>query len=438
MKFAFRVIGSFWAQMAILAAVSLTAVLVARAAGPAGAGAYTLAVQYGLLAVIAGSLGVDLGIVYRTGSGGRLEPELAGSILLVGLAWGCLVAAVGLLAAFGLSGSLLRGVGSTLLLAAAASVPFGIAARYLRGFLLGGQRILAYNASLLAVAVPNLLLAALALVVGAGVPGATAAFAVAAVLGLAACLVTVPIRIELRVLGGHLAKIAELVRFGLQAQASNVLQFVSYRLDLALVNALVGLTAAGQYAVASLVAEAVCYLPNSVALVLVPRVAALDSRSAESITPLICRATLALSLVSAGVIALAAPALLTLVFGRGFEAAVVPLWVLLPGTVALSLDKAIAAFQLGQGRPRISLYVTAIATPVTLAAYVALIPTLGLVGAAIASTISYVWTTTVELYFLQRVSSLRWPDVILPQPEDARLVRAALRRVSHRLGLAAA
>jgi O-antigen/teichoic acid export membrane protein len=226
-----------------------------------------------------------------------------------------------------------------------------------------------------------------------------------------------------------LTALRTLAAFGLRAQLSTVLQFFSYRFDLFLVNATAGLGAAGVYSVATLLAESVWYIPSAVGLVLAPRVAAGVEGDDDDVTAAICRGTLLVSVAGAIVIAALAPLLVLLLFGSSFLPAVVPIWVLLPGVVALGLDKPIASYQLGRGRPQISLYVALLATPITIAAYVLLIPRYGIVGAAAGSTISYVATTAIEIVYLHRVSPLRFGSLVIPRRSDWRLYASAWQRL---------
>jgi O-antigen/teichoic acid export membrane protein len=163
--------------------------------------------------------------------------------------------------------------------------------------------------------------------------------------------------------------------------------------------------------------------------VLAPRVAAGVEGDDDDSTAAICRATVLVSVAGALVIAALAPLLVLVLFGSAFLSAIVPLWVLLPGVVAVGLDKPIASYQLGRGRPQISLYVALLATPVTVAAYVLLIPRYGIVGAAAGSTISYIATTAIEVFFLHRVSPLRIRNLVIPRRSDWRLYASAWQRL---------
>jgi O-antigen/teichoic acid export membrane protein len=255
------------------------------------------------------------------------------------------------------------------------------------------------------------------------------AFAAANVAAFIAALVLVPAARRLPDLRSAPRLLRTLAAFGLRAQLSTVLQFLSYRLDLFILNATAGLGAAGIYSVATLLAEAVWYIPNAIGLVLAPRVAAGVEGEDDESTAAICRATVLVSVAGALVVAALAPLLVLVLFGSAFLSAVVPLWVLLPGVVAVGLDKPIASYQLGRGRPQISLYVALLATPVTVAAYVLLIPRYGIVGAATGSTISYIATTAIEVFFLHRVSPLRLRNLVIPRRSDWRLYVSAWQRL---------
>src|SRR6266852_2324591 len=376
MKFVVRVLGSLGAQLLLVLCGAATTVIVARLTGTHGAGAYSVAVQIGALVVIGGGLGIDFGLIYFAARDRMSQSDLVPTLLWFGLAWGVVLAAGGYAAAHALGGSLLKGVGDSVILASVAAVPFMLAVRYLRYFLLGRNQLLLFNAVNVVLALAWVILVAVALAgLRGGVVGAVWAYA-----------------------------------------AANVIAFA-------------GLGAAGVYSVATLLAESVWYIPSAVALVLAPRVAASVEGDDDEMTEAICRSTVLVSVAGAVLIAALAPLLVVVLFGAAFLPAVVPLWVLLPGVVALGLDKPIASYQLGRGRPQISLYVALLATPITIAAYVLLIPRYGIVGAAAGSTISYVATTAIEIVYLHRVSPLRFRNLVIPHRSDWRLYSSAWQRL---------
>ncbi len=430
MAFLVRVLGSLGTQLLLVLSGAASTVIVARLTGTHGAGVYSVAVQIGALVVIGGGLGIDFGLIYFAARDRMSQSDLAPTLLWFGLAWGTLLAAGGYVIALALGGSLLKGVGDTVILASIAAVPFMLAVRYLRYFLLGRNQLLPFNAVNVVLAPAWVIFVAVALVLlRGGVVGAVWAYAAANVVAFAAALVLVRAALAVPNLRRALTALRTLAAFGLRAQLSTVLQFFSYRFDLFLLNATAGLGAAGVYSVATLLAESVWYIPGAVGLVLAPRVAAGVEGDDDDVTAAICRGTTLVSVAGAVVIAALAPLLVLLLFGSAFLPAVVPLWVLLPGVVALGLDKPIASYQLGRGRPQISLYVALLATPITIAAYVLLIPRYGIIGAAAGSTISYVATTAIEIVYLHRVSPLRFRSLVIPRRSDWRLYASAWQRL---------
>ena len=439
MIFGRRVAGSFVAQLVLLVAGLVATIAIARVLGPTGTGGYGLAVQLGGFAVLIGGLGIEVGTIYFSGRRTWPPERLATVLLEFGIAWGAVVTLLTAAAAFLLRNSVLHGLAPSVLVPAVAIVPVVMVFRYLRSFLLGQSRLLEYNGSNIVLAVlTTTFVVGAALLLHAGLVGAvwgswTANF-------VAACLVVALVRPPLRSLfqPGWLEILRQLLPFGLKAQFANVLQFFSYRLDLFIVNAFLGIRQAGIYLIATMLAESIWYLPNAVSLVLGPRVAAAEVEDADRFTPLICRATVLISALAAITLAILAPILIRLLVGPAFLPALLPLWLLLPGVVALALDKPLAGYQLGQGRPQISFYVVAVATPVSVAGYLLLIPAFGIAGAALGSTISYVVTSAAEVFFLHRVSTLRVRDLVVPKRGDFAIYRALLGEGLRRLSGTAA
>src|SRR5260370_162106 len=352
MKFVVRVLGSLGAQLLLVFCGAATTVIVARLTGTHGAGAYSVAVQIGALVVIAGGLGIDFGLIYFAARDRMSQSDLAPTLLWFGLAWGVVLAAGGYAAAHALGGSLLKGVGDSVILASVAAVPFLLAVRYLRYFLLGRNQLLPFNAVNVVLALAWVILVAVALVgLRGGVAGAVWAYAAANVIAFAAALVLVRPAVALPNWRRAITALRTLAAFGLRAQLSTVLQFFSYRFDLFLVNATAGLGAAGVYSVATLLAESVWYIPSAVALVLAPRVAASAEGDDDEMTEAICRSTVLVSVAGAVLIAALFPLVVLVLLGAAFLPPLVPPGGVLPGGVAPRLGQPLSRYLPPPPRP---------------------------------------------------------------------------------------
>ncbi|HEX7264420.1 MAG TPA: hypothetical protein VF383_09620, partial [Candidatus Dormibacteraeota bacterium] len=218
MTFVLRVLGSLGAQLLFVLCGAATTVIVARYTGTHGAGAYSVAVQIGTLVVVGGGLGIDFGLIYFAARDRMRLSELAPVLLWFGLVWGAILAAIGYAIGLGLSGSLLKGLGNALILAAIAAVPFMLAVRYLRYFLLGRNQLLLFNAINVVLAIAWLVFVAIALaLLNTGVMGAVWAFAAANVAAFIAAVVLVPAALRLPDLRTAPNLLRTLAAFGLRA-----------------------------------------------------------------------------------------------------------------------------------------------------------------------------------------------------------------------------
>jgi O-antigen/teichoic acid export membrane protein len=216
-----------------------------------------------------------------------------------------------------------------------------------------------------------------------------------------------------------------LLGLGLRGHVGNVVQTFNYRLDLLLVQGFLGQASVGLYFTAVALAELVWYLPNAVAAALLPEVAASHDRA---LTGRVARITLPITVLGAfGLLAIAWPAFALL--RPAYLPAIAPMAVLLVGVVVLSLHKVLASDLSGRGLPQYPSISSSVALGVTLVADLVLIPWLGIVGAALASTLAYTaQTVLLTVIWIRRGGG--WRELV-PRRSDAELV---LRRIGRGSG----
>lgn len=221
------------------------------------------------------------------------------------------------------------------------------------------------------------------------------------------------------------AVLRPLLGLGLRGHAGNVVQTFNYRLDALLVQGFLGQAAVGLYQTGVVLAEMVWYLPNAISAALLPQVAATrDSQPTARVT----RHTLLLTSCGAvGLLLVTWPALAVL--RPRYLPALLPMAVLLVGVVALSIHKVLASDLSGRGMPQYPSLTSALALVVTLVGDVLLIPGLGIVGAALASTLAYTVQTIVLLRIYTRLEQVRWRDVLVPRRDDLLFYRRLMVQV---------
>jgi O-antigen/teichoic acid export membrane protein len=228
--------------------------------------------------------------------------------------------------------------------------------------------------------------------------------------------------------------IRRLARFGVQGEAGNLLQLANYRVDQYIVRAFVSVGGVGIYAVGVSLTEAIFVLANAVALVLMPRFTSASDEDVAWMAPVAARNTVLVCAASAVALAIVAPVIIPLAYGDDFRDSVQALWWLLPGTVALTGSKVLTSYIFSRGRPLVNTIITIVSLVVTIATDFALVPVLGVNGAAIASSVGYIAHFAAALYAYQRISGRPAREALLPHPSDIRLYTDAIRGALHRLG----
>ena len=124
--------------------------------------------------------------------------------------------------------------------------------------------------------------------------------------------------------------------------------------------------------------------------------------------------------ISALVVGLLVVVGIPLLFGSDFDGSVKLGLLLLPGTLALGLAKVYSSVVVGRGHPRYLLYTVLMTVPVTVVAYLIVIPDHGADGAAIVSSASYILTSLITFLFFRRVTDISARDALVPRREDLR------------------
>ena len=220
--------------------------------------------------------------------------------------------------------------------------------------------------------------------------------------------------------------------FAVPCYAANLAQFLNYKLDVFVVGYFAGRTSVGRYTLAVSLGQLLWLMSSSVASVLLPKVAA-SSDAGEIVKHTTRVARLSLWATAAGALALgllatqAIPAL----YGEAFRPSITALLWLLPGIVVFSIATVLAAYIAGIGKPHLNLMVSGFSLIVTIALDFALIPKLNIVGASIASTVSYSISALMLIAFFMRETGAPLRQILLPTSEDLKLLLSVARfRVS--------
>jgi O-antigen/teichoic acid export membrane protein len=408
-----------------------TSILVARLLGAEGQGTYASAIILPTMFAFAGMLGVDSAHTFLLSKKRYRASQINGQTLLLTASLSAVLVGVYLV--------FLRFYGParadtglrTALTLAAAIVPVVLAKYFAVAFLLGLERIKLFNlanglqaATLLGFMCINLF------VVDGGPAGAVVAYlASEVVVSLVALAVA-----RREAAGGPLIErpprdlLRRSVVYGLQGHLGNILVLFTYRFDMFLVLSFAGLQAQGLYSIAVILAEKLSHIPDSIQVVLFPKLSSLETADANELTPRVTRNSLLVTAAAGLVLYLLSRPLLDLFYGSEYLDALRAFQVLIPGVVLLSVAKILSTDFSGRDKRIYYTVGTAIAFAINVVLCLLWIGPFGIVGAAWASTIAYAAQAGIMLAFFRRLSGRGIVESVLVRREDLHLYRDLLGR----------
>lgn len=203
----------------------------------------------------------------------------------------------------------------------------------------------------------------------------------------------------------NMAVFKRVLYVGGRGSVSVILIFLLFRSNVYLIDYFLGKKFVGVYAVATIFADMMQRLPNIAGVVLLPKVI---RGQGEVLTLRVAQGTLLFSLVAAASLALSGKFFLMLFFPAYADAYGVLLW-MLPGLVFAGFGSVFNVALAGQAYPALTLWAPALALALNLTVNWALIPVLGLRGAALSTSIAYgAWALLVTGYYLRRANLSWW------------------------------
>jgi O-antigen/teichoic acid export membrane protein len=215
--------------------------------------------------------------------------------------------------------------------------------------------------------------------------------------------------------------------FGVKAHLGRVMKTGNYRLDQWLLGAIAGPTELGLYSVAVAWTEALFFVPEALAAALRPHAVRGTEGDAASRAAHAFRVAQLLTLPLVLGVIIAAPLLCTGIFGPEFAGSVDQLRVLALGVFGIVGLKILANALVARGRAMASNGALLIAFGITVSADLLLIPSMGGLGVAIASTIAYTVGGIAALVVFVRLLGIP-ARAFLPGRADVESLLGAVRR----------
>lgn len=405
--------------------------IVARSLGPEGSGAFAIALLVPTFMAKFLNLGIVAANVYYVASERFSLVQVWASsrdlILFVALVGTAL--AVALIMSFG--ERVLPGIERMVLLSALLIFPFSLIASLVIGIFQALQDFRSFNIAFLMQ--PSIALCGVfsVWIMGASsLPFILFAMVVSHLLAMLGMLLLLSRKLPLMaVTEDRLAYLRPALSYGGQAHFSNILTFLNYRLDLFLVNFFLGPAAAGIYTVAIRLVEQLWMVSQAVSIVIFPRLSAIYGTQTDknAYTPILARSVMWLTLLGSVALALIADPLIDFLFGPEFALANPALLILLPGIILFSCGRVLANDVAARGLVTLNLALAGLVLIINTIANLILIPQIGLIGAAIATTIAYTVSFLMSIIIQHHIAGTRWTAFVFLSLADLKLLLRILR-----------
>jgi O-antigen/teichoic acid export membrane protein len=222
----------------------------------------------------------------------------------------------------------------------------------------------------------------------------------------------------------------EQARFGFKSGSVSVAAFLNLRIDIFIVGLMLDATTLGIYSLAVATAELLWQLAQPLSWTTLGRIAVADRAASIQLTATVARNILAVMVVAGTVLFVIAPAAIVFVYGNAYaESGYVLRW-LIPGTVCYAVNGVLGYYvMVREGRP-LTMFLLQSGSVVTCAVLtVATLHTLGIYGAALATTITYVLSSLARGTAFAQLTGISPLSFTILQAEDI----ARYRRIAGRV-----
>lgn len=410
--------GSLIVSAWILAATAANSILIARALGPDGRGAYAAIALWPIVLAGVGNIGIVEALSYLSARPASQPTRvlLSGLLLLVPLS--VLLAVGGALAMPTILGHYGR---DAVMLAqiAMSTIPLNLCASAFGAVALGTNRIATFN--LLRAVVPTSVCVGTVVLFALGevtLPRLVIVLVVTSVLTfIAGGIASLQLLRDATRPPASLAR--EIMRYGISVHVGVLATAMNAQLDQLLMSMLIAPIVLGEYATAVSLSNAIGIGAGVIVIAGFPRIAAAtDGRVQLDFLARMLRAGTALTAAMALLLYVTAPMLIQLLFGARFAGTVSPARVLAFAAVPLAMSTILVGGFRAMGKPIVASQAQFVSLIATVGLLALLLPRLGALGAAWASLAAYTCSAVFLLGALHRRFDIGLASFLWPRPED--------------------
>jgi O-antigen/teichoic acid export membrane protein len=387
-EFIQKVAETFFTRILIIIIGLVTTAITARILGPEGRGLYAMAITVGTIGVQIGIFGLHTSNVYFVARNPSLLPALVGNTLLNSFVFGTLGCFVVWWVFYLIPG--IAPVNSGLLILALLWIPLGLATLLLEDLIIGIQEVRTYNKIELGAQFFSVTL--LGIIIIFRITAVETVFATA----LTAQLISFiwAFRRLKQCFTGYpkpsMALFRKTVWFGFYTYLAAFFSFLLYRVNLLMIQYILGEHETGLFSVAAVLGDKILLLPVIAGTILFPRLAVINNpRERWQTATKAAFGALASTIPLVIVIIFLAQPIIRILYGEAFISAVPAVYWLLPGLLPLAVGTIYQRYLAASNHVALMIFSPLIALGVNTICGFFLIRQYGITGAACSASLAY-------------------------------------------------
>lgn len=429
---AFDIIVTFVTKIVFLGGSFIISIILARLLGPEGKGVFTALFVIPNMLVSLADLGVRQASAYYIGQKKYTLQEVLSTSLILWVVTS--LVSIGIILIYYTIPNT-PDYSWALIGVAIAYVPVKILVSYFNGILQGQQKISKMNMKFIIEFVVRLIVVLIFVwLLDLHVFGAALATAVATlgVLIYSGSIVTKSAKLKFKYISGIPQ---DMLRKGIVFALALFVLKLNYKIDILFLENMVDPYDLGLYTVGVTLAELIWQLPTAISVVIFSRSAnSKSNKESSNRSAKLMRLTWIPLLAGSVLFWIGAPFLVRIIYGEAFYESGFVIRFLLPGIIMMVLFKILNADLSGRGKPLFALKIYIVTLIINIVLNLILIPIYGIYGAAISSTISYIFGAVIFSIAYHRYTKLPYKDLFILNKEDIQLIKSIYSKARNKIG----
>ena len=395
-----NVAGTFITKLILIVIGLLTTVTVTNALGPEGRGFFAVATTIVAMGVQFGNFGIHASNTYTVSQDYNMLSVLMGNSLMLSFMFGGVCSITAWI--FFLLFPETNPIGKELLSVTLLWIPIGLAYLFIQNLLIGIYEFKIYNLIEIVVKLLNLTLVVYVIIINSiSVENIFSMGLISLFFGLIWGIIVLYRKFpKYPKISMHL--FINNLSYGFKAYLAALFSFLVLRIDLIMIQYMLGPKQAGYYSISVTMADMIYMLPVVVGTVLFPKLSGLsDVNHKWAIARKVVYILGCVMLIIILIAIIFAKYIITILFGSTFIPAVTPFIWLMPGIFMLSINTIYMNYFASMGMPNITVYAPGLTSIINILLNFKLINLYGIGGASLSSCVSYGMMFFMS-YFYQR------------------------------------